>query len=56
MRSPAPASRGELLTINGTQYFVLGKTRIKVTEHFPEKGPSISSLIEDLIIYTGNKT
>lgn len=56
MNKDASAPKGELLTINGTQYFVVGKTRIKVTEHFPEQGPSMSSLIEDLIIYETKET
>ncbi len=55
MSKATSAPKGELLTINGTQYFVVGKTRIKVTEHFPEQGPSISNLIEDLIIYEAKK-
>jgi len=55
MNKDINAPMGELLTINGTQFFVVGKTRIKVTEHFPEKGPSMSNLLEDLIVYTAKQ-
>ena len=43
---------GTYTTIGGTLYFVVGKTRIKVTEHFPKKGPQLSDLLEDVITYT----
>ena len=36
---------------NGTQYFVMGKHRIKITEHFPGDGKPIEELITDLIIH-----
>ncbi len=36
---------------NGTQYFVMGKNRIKITEHFPSDGKPIEELITDLIIH-----
>jgi hypothetical protein len=31
------------------QYFVVGNTRIRVTEHFTENGKSIDGLLEDVI-------
>lgn len=34
---------------NGNQYFVLGRTRIKITEHFADNGKSINELVTDLI-------
>ena len=34
---------------DGNQYFILGKTRIKITEHFSDNGKSIDDLISDLI-------
>lgn len=34
---------------SGTQYFVMGKYKIKVSEHFPERGKSIDNLLEDAI-------
>lgn len=34
---------------NGYQYYVLGKTRIKITEHFIDNGKSIDNLLSDLI-------
>lgn len=41
---------GTLLTDkDGTQYFVMGKVRIKVSEHFAQDGKSLDSLLEDVI-------
>ena len=41
---------GTLLTEkDGTQYFVMGKIRIKVSEHFEENGKPLNSLLEDVI-------
>lgn len=34
---------------DGNQYFIFGKSRIKITEHFADKGKSIDDLISDLI-------
>ena len=36
----------------GTLYFYHGNTRIKVAEHFNDKGKSIGTLIEDVIRYS----
>lgn len=44
--------QGKCITIDGVHYFVIGKTRIKVTEHFQEQGPSLTELLEDVITYT----
>lgn len=33
----------------GEQYFVMGKNRIKITEHFPVDGKQLDELITDLI-------
>ena len=43
---------GTCITIDGIHYFVIGKTRIKVTEHFQEQGPSLTKLLEDVITYS----
>ena len=41
---------GTLLTEkDGTQYFVMGKVRIKVLEHFAQDGKPLDSLLEDVI-------
>ena len=41
---------GELITAaNGEQYYIIGKNRIKITEHFPANGKPIEELITDLI-------
>lgn len=45
-------SDGNYLTVNGTLYFIVGKTRIKVTEHFPQTGPTVTDLVEDAISYS----
>lgn len=42
----------ECITTDGVHYFVIGKTRIKVIEHFQEQGPSLTKLLEDVITYT----
>lgn len=34
---------------DGQLYFVHGKTRIKVTEHFPSEGKPLNTLLEDVI-------
>lgn len=47
----APLSDGNYITIDGTLYFVVGNARIKVTEHFPQTGPTITDLVEDAISY-----
>ena len=39
---------------NGTQYFVCGNNRIKISEHFAEVGKSIEELIGDVIRYMAN--
>jgi len=36
---------------DGTRYFYCGNTRIKVTEHFAEKGKTVSELVEDVVRY-----
>lgn len=48
----APPSSGNYVSINGTLYFVAGKTRIKVTEHFPQTGPTVVDLAEDIITHS----
>lgn len=34
---------------SGAHYFVVGKYKIKVSEHFPEQGKSIDNLLEDAV-------
>ena len=38
-------------TETGEQYFVMGKHRIKITEHFPPNGKQLDELVTDLIIH-----
>ena len=52
-KKKTPASQGgEYMTLNGQTYFQIGKTRIKVTEHFQEAGPSMADQLVDVITYT----
>ncbi len=44
------AENGRIETAEtGEQYFVMGKNRIKITEHFPPDGERIDELIINLI-------
>ena len=41
---------GQVITDeNGTQYFVCGKNRVKVSEHFKDGGPPLDDLIIDAV-------
>lgn len=41
---------GEVITAeNGEQYYIVGKNRIKITEHFSSTGKLIEELLADLI-------
>ena len=40
---------------DGQLYFIHGKTRIKVTEHFPEGGKSLNTLLEDVIQFSAKQ-
>ena len=44
-----PKQNGYSVTENGQEYFVFGKTRIKVCEHFAEKGKTFEELFCDVI-------
>ena len=49
-------SDSELVTAeNGTQYFVCGKNRIKISEHFAAGGRPIGDLIVDVVRHTAAK-
>ena len=48
---------GTLLTKkDGTQYSVMGKVRIKVSEHFAQDGKPLDSLLEDVIQHAAAST
>lgn len=52
----SPAIQGQLLqTENGTQYFICGKSRIKVSEHFATEGRPLGELIADIIRHSVDK-
>lgn len=38
-------------TETGEQFFIMGKNRIKITEHFSTSGRQIDELVTDLIIH-----
>lgn len=55
-QSISPAIQGQLLqTENGTQYFICGKSRIKVSEHFATEGRPLGELIADVIRHSADK-
>ena len=44
---------GQVITAeNGTQYFVCGNNRIKISEHFAAGGRPIGDLIVDVVRHT----
>ena len=46
-----PGTEGQTVTTeSGEQYFIMGKNRIKITEHFTASGTPIDELITDLIV------
>lgn len=50
MSGSVPPKKGEVMTAaGGEQYYIIGKNRIKITEHFPTNGKQIEELITDLI-------
>ena len=47
---------GQLVTMeNGTEYFICGNNRIKISEHFAAKGRPLGDLIVDVIQYIADK-
>ena len=41
---------GKTVIIDGEEYYIMGKTRIKITEHFPASGKQLDELVTDLIV------
>lgn len=42
--------KSEIVTTEtGEQYFIMGKNRIKITEHFPTNGKQLDELIAELV-------
>ena len=41
---------------DGEMFFYVGNTRIKVSEHFNDKGKSIEELLEDVIKYSAKSS
>lgn len=47
-----PALDGLTVTTEtGEQFFIIGKNRIKITEHFSANGKQLDELVTDLIIH-----
>lgn len=47
---------GQLVTMeDGTQYFICGNNRIKISEHFATEGRPLGDLIVDVIQHTVDK-
>lgn len=42
-------TEGRTVIENGEQYFIMGKNKIKIVEHFPDEGKQLDELITDLI-------
>ena len=42
--------------LDGEKFFYIGNTRIKVSEHFNDKGKSIEDLLEDVIKYSAKSS
>ena len=40
---------------NGVQYFICGKSRIKVSEHFATEGRPLGELIADVIRHSADR-
>ena len=38
---------------DGTTFFIVGNTCIKVSEHFNKSGKQVTDLLEDIIMYSG---
>ncbi len=50
-KTPEPFYGTEL---DGTTHFYIGNTRVKVSEHFNDKGKVIGNLLEDVIAFSRN--
>ena len=46
----SPLQEGRTVIENGEQYYIIGKNKIKITEHFPANGKQLDELITDLIV------
>ena len=58
MSAPDDISGLTVTAADGQQFFVFGKNRIKIVEHFPAQGKTIDELIVSLIhskIQTNNR-
>ena len=49
LTNTSPTTEGQTVIENGEQYYIMGKNKIKITEHFPANGKQLDELISDLI-------
>lgn len=50
MATPSDIGTSDIPSVIGvSEYFIMGKTRIKITEHFAPNGKQISEVITELI-------
>ena len=42
-------TQGQTVIEDGKQYYIIGKNKIKITEHFPADGKQLDELITDMI-------
>lgn len=48
----SPSDPGDIITTEtGERFFIYGKNRIKITEHFSTNGKQINEIVEELIQY-----
>lgn len=45
----SPTTEGRTVIEDGKEYYIIGKTRIKITEHFQPDGKTIDELVTALI-------
>ena len=51
--SASPAPDGDIQTVTddtGRLYFCVGKTRIRIVEHFPDRGQNLENALSNLIL------
>ena len=46
-----PTLKGEIIIDeDGKKHFIYGKIRLNITEHFPEKGKTLSEILDEIIL------
>lgn len=48
---PKPTMKGEIIiNEDGSKYFIYGKTRLHITEHFKEKGKTFREILDEIML------